>query len=120
MILGWTPALLSLAKLRDRLTRLVMTNCFQGCYVIRALNFVVCASIFPFPNGIAPAKVPSSKLKAQRSSLSSLKVFNNLSRGIHSRPTCYPTAGGLADATKIKPLDWSSILRPTDQRAKRE
>src|SRR5258705_827779 len=120
MIWGWTPALLSLAKLRDRLTRLVMTNCFQGCYVIRALNFVLCASIFPFPNGIAPVKVPSSKFKAQRSNLSSLKVFNYFSRGIRSRPTRDATTRMRAGATKIKPLDWSSILRPTDQGAKRE
>jgi hypothetical protein len=63
MILGCTPALLSLAKLRDRLTRLVMTNCFLGCYVLRALNFELCASIFSLPNGIAPSQ--STKFKVQ-------------------------------------------------------
>src|SRR5881394_3276747 len=81
MILGWTPALLSLAKLRDGLPCLVMTNCLRTYLmdpVLCTLCFVLCFACALDPNSRFD-EAQSTKYKAQRSRLSSFEIFDDLS-----------------------------------------
>src|SRR3984893_1035136 len=122
IIVGWTPALLSLAKLRDGFTCLVMKNCLQVYSVI-----VICALYFDFPDARIKwtrfRREQSTKYKAPGTKLSCfsrLKVLNNLSRCIRARGPGNSTARMRACATEVKSPDRGSILRPTNNWTKGE